>query len=173
MKESKQYEERFIEYLESCKKLIIKIARIYCKDTEDRKDLVQDIILQLWKSFPKYDSTYAITTWTCRIALNVSISFLRKATSRYHKLKSYQEQVEMFEVSDTVVDEDLEKLYTFIELLKPTDKAIIILYLEGCKNKEISSIMGMSDTNISTRKQRIQDKMKLYFETNKQQYNEI
>ncbi len=173
MNESKRYEELFLEYLESCKKLIMKIARIYCKDPEDRKDLVQDIILQLWKSFPKYDNTYAITTWTYRIALNVSISFLRKVTGRHHNQKSYMQHAGLLQANDIVVDEDLKGLYRFIELLKPIDKALMILYLEGCKNKQISSIMGLSDTNVSTRKQRIQDKMKLYFETNKRQYNEI
>lgn len=173
MKESKLQDAHFIEYLESCKKLIIKVARIYCKDPEDRKDLIQDIILQLWRSYPKYDKTYAITTWTYRIALNVSISFLRKANTRHNTYTSYHQQAEWFHIDDTVTEGNLEQLYNFIELLKPIDKALMILHLEGCKNKEISSVMGMSDTNISTRKQRIKDKLKLYFETYKQQYNEI
>ncbi|HEV8081894.1 MAG TPA: sigma-70 family RNA polymerase sigma factor [Chitinophagaceae bacterium] len=173
MKESKLQEIHFIEYLESCKKLIIKVSRIYCKDPEDRKDLIQDIILQLWRSYPKYDKAYAISTWTYRIALNVSISFLRKAKTRNSIYTSYQQQAEYFHIDDTVTDSNLEQLYNFIELLKPIDKALMILQLEGCKNKEISSVMGMSDTNISTRKQRIKDKLKLYFETYKQQYNEI
>ncbi len=167
MKKSELAEDLFIEYLESCKKLIFKIARIYCHDPEDRKDLIQDIILQLWKSFPKYDKTYAISTWTYRIALNVSISFLRKSKSRQNKLDSYQHHVEFLHTDDTITNDNLEQLYHFIDLLKPIDKAIIILYLEGCKNKEISLVMGMSETNISTRKQRIQDQLKLYFENYK------
>ncbi len=60
MKELKSQNEGFIEYLEGYKKLIAKVARIYCKDSEDRKDLIQDIIIQLWKSYPKYDKTYVI-----------------------------------------------------------------------------------------------------------------
>lgn len=173
MKESKSHEALFIEYLESCKKLIIKVARIYCKNSEDRKDLIQDIILQLWKSYPKYDKAYAISTWTYRIALNVSISFLRKAKTRYNTHNSYQHQVELFQIDNTVIDKGLEQLYNFMDLLKPIDKAIIILYMEGCKNKEISLVLGMSDTNISTRKQRIKEELKSYFEPHKQQYNEI
>ena len=172
MKESKSHED-FIEYLESCKKLIIKITRIYCKNPEDRNDLVQDIILELWRAYPKYDKTYAISTWTYRIALNVSISFLRKTKTRHNNYAIYRQQAELFHVDDTETNENLGRLYKFIELLKPIDKAIMILYLEGCKNKEISLVMGMTDSNISTRKERIKLKLKQYFETYKQQYNEI
>ncbi len=169
MKKSNSQETRFIEYLEGYKKLIAKVARIYCIDTETRKDLIQDIILQLWKSFPNYDNTYSISTWTYRIAINVSISFLRKATTRSNTHSAYQQQMELLQMNDAVVDEKLEQLYRFIDLLKPLDKAIIILYLEACENKEISRVMGMSVSNVSTRKQRIKEKLKLYFESYKPQ----
>ena len=82
MRKSESQEALFIEYLEGVKILIIKVARVYCRNEEDRKDLIQDIILQLWKSYPKYNNTYAVSTWTYRIAINVSISFLRKSATR-------------------------------------------------------------------------------------------
>ncbi|MEP6584065.1 MAG: sigma-70 family RNA polymerase sigma factor [Ginsengibacter sp.] len=168
VEELKLQDSDFIEYLESCKKLIFKVARIYCKDPEDRKDLVQDITLQLWKSYNKYDKAYAISTWTYRIALNVSISHLRKTKTRQSLLSSYSQQSEFLHLDDVVVDENLEHLYKFIESLKPIDKALMVLHMEGCKSKEISTVLGMSETNISTRKQRIKEKLKLYFETQKQ-----
>jgi len=62
LKASKSQEALFVEYLARYKKLIVKVARAYCKDVEDRKDLMQDIILQLWKTYPTYDETYAIST---------------------------------------------------------------------------------------------------------------
>ena len=166
MKESQ--EALFTEYLEGYKKLIIKVARIYCIDPEDRKDLIQDIIVQLWKSFPKYDPTFSVSTWTYRIAINVSISHLRKVATRTKTQNSYHKENELLQITDTHIDENLEQLYRFIDLLKPIDKAIIILYLEGCKIKEISSVMGMSVTNISTKKQRIKEELKTYFESLKQ-----
>jgi RNA polymerase sigma factor (sigma-70 family) len=169
LKESKSQEALFVEYLEGYKKLIAKVARVYCIDSEVRKDLIQDIILQLWRSFPNYDNTYSISTWTYRIALNVSISFLRKATSRTKTHSVYQDHIEFFETNDEVIDEKLEQLYRFIDLLKPVDKAIIILHLEGCANKEISRVMGMSISNVSTKKQRIKEKLKTYFESYKPQ----
>ena len=166
MKESQ--EALFTEYLEGYKKLIIKVARIYCIDPDDRKDLIQDIIVQLWKSFPKYDRTFSVSTWTYRIAINVSISHLRKVATRTKTQNSYHQENELLQITDTHIDENLEQLYRFIDLLKPIDKAIIILYLEGCKNKEISSVMGMSVTNISTKKQRIKEELKTYFKSLKQ-----
>lgn len=169
LKKSNSQETKFIAYLESYKKLIAKVARIYCIDTEARKDLIQDIILQLWKSFSNYDNTYSISTWTYRIAINVSISYLRKATTRNNTHNAYHQQIDLLQIDNTVNDEKLEQLYRFIDLLKPVDKAIIILYLEECNNKEIARVMGMSVSNISTRKQRIKEKLKLYFESYKPQ----
>ena len=96
-----------------------------------------------------------------------------KAKTRHNNYAIYRQQAELFHVDDTETNENLGRLYKFIELLKPIDKAIMILYLEGCKNKEISLVMGMTDSNISTRKERIKLKLKQYFETYKQQYNEI
>jgi RNA polymerase sigma-70 factor (ECF subfamily) len=168
LKASKLQEALFVEYLARYKKLIVKVARAYCKDAEDRKDLIQDIILQLWKAYPTYDETYAISTWTYRIALNVSISFLRKATTRKKTHRGYQQQIDLLHVDDPVMDESGDQLYHFIDQLKPIDKALIILYLEGCKNKEISQVMGMSVTHVSTKKQRIKEALKLHFESCKQ-----
>lgn len=156
-------ETNFLEYLEGYKKLIVKVARIYCRDPEERKDLIQDIVIQLWRAFPNYDATYAVTTWTYRIALNVAISFLRKATTRNNSWHSLQEHFEWLQIQETTADEHLDQLYRFIDRLKPIDKAIIIQYLDGCKNKEIADVMGMSVTNISTRKQRITEELKSYF----------
>lgn len=167
MKDFKKYETEFIEYLEGYKKLITKVARIYCKNTEDQKDLIQEIIIQLWKSFPKYDKTYSVSTWTYRIALNVSISYLRKESSRTKNHFIFLQEIEPLQTDDSLHDERLEKLYRFIELLKPIDKAIIILTLENCSNKEISEVMGMTTSNVSTKKLRIKEELKYYFENAK------
>jgi RNA polymerase sigma factor (sigma-70 family) len=167
VKRTEQQEALFIDYLESCKKLIAKVARVYSHDSEEQKDLMQDIALQLWKAFPNYDNTYAVSTWTYRIALNTSISHLRKATTRSAlQTKKYSEG-ELLEVQADTTDENLEQLYRAIEQLKPVDKAIVVLQLEGCSNKEIAEVMGLSSSNISTRKLRIKEELKTYFTTTK------
>ncbi len=89
MKDSKSLEKEFLAIIESNKKLVFKVANVYGRDEDDKKDLTQEIILQLWKAFPKYDNTYAISTWIYRIALNVSISFTRKETTTRKTYRSY------------------------------------------------------------------------------------
>lgn len=167
MKDLKTPEAEFVDYLEGYKKLITKVSRIYCPNPEDQKDLMQEIIIQLWKSFPKYDKSFEVSTWTYRIALNVSISYLRKATSRTKNHLVFKQEYELMQTEEPLANEKLEQLYTFIERLKPIDKAIIILSLENCSNKEISEVMGMTATNVSTRKLRIKEELKMYFETAK------
>uniref|UniRef100_UPI004049EDC7 RNA polymerase sigma factor n=1 Tax=Fulvivirga sp. TaxID=1931237 RepID=UPI004049EDC7 len=158
-------EIEFTNYLEKHKKLIYKVARVYCNDAEDLKDLIQDIIVQLWKAFPSYNDQYAFSTWTYRIALNVSISQLRKSASKSKRLEEYLEQYEYLNIDEQHEDENLANLFRFIGLLKPIDKAIILLHLDGISNKEVAEITGLTASNISTKKQRIIEELKGHFET--------
>ena len=73
---------KFLEMLECHKGIIYKIVNSYSRDEENRKDLAQEIIIQLWKSFNNYDDHFKYSTWVYRIALNVSISFYRKEKRR-------------------------------------------------------------------------------------------
>jgi len=73
--------EKFIEILDSHKRMIYKVVNSYCVNQEDRKDLEQEIIIQLWKSFDNYNPDFSYSTWIYRIALNVAISFFRKQKS--------------------------------------------------------------------------------------------
>ena len=159
-------EEEFLEFLEQYKNLIFKISGIYCRKEEDRKDLIQEIILQLWKSFPHYDPKYALSTWAYRIALNISISYVRKTRTRNNALQQYKSSISLIEVE---ADDKFQrkKLYDSIAFLKPIDKAIISMHLDGCDNKEISTVLGMSVSNVSTRLSRIRQELKKHFTNNK------
>jgi RNA polymerase sigma-70 factor (ECF subfamily) len=108
LKEPNLQEELFIDFLEKNKGLIVKVAGVYCYDHDERRDLIQDIILQLWRSFPKFDSSSSISTWTYRIALNVSISYLRKMTTRKKTHAIYQQQTEFIQWDAPAIDERLE-----------------------------------------------------------------
>ena len=72
----------FLSVIETHKGIIYKVANSYCKDTENKKDLVQEIVLQLWKSFDSYNNQFKHSTWIYRIALNVAISYYRKEERR-------------------------------------------------------------------------------------------
>ncbi len=167
MKQRTQQEIDFTKLLEKHKKLIFKVANIYCNNPEERKDLVQEIIIQLWKAYPKYDSKYAITTWMYRIALNVSISNYRKTKSQ--KIKTVSDNEYIFNITEDKAfnnskNEQLTLLYQFIEELKELDKALILLYLEQKKQVEIAKILGISKSNVATKIGRIKNQLKTKFQ---------
>ena len=80
--QTKERNQLFQELIEQHKGILFKVARTYCQDEEDRQDLIQEIMIQLWQSFYKYNDKFKISTWFYRISLNVAISFYRKNAVR-------------------------------------------------------------------------------------------
>ena len=155
----------FLSVVDMHKGIIYKIANTYCKDTEGKKDLVQEIILQLWKSFDNYSEHYKYSTWIYRIALNVAISNYRKETRRKEISNPYVEGLFIF--ADFQKSTELEGstlfLHQFITELRELDKALMLLYLEEKSHKEISEIMGITETNVATKIGRIKTILKQKF----------
>ncbi len=164
----------FLSILENHKGIIYKIANSYCRDDDVRKDLVQEIIIQLWMSFDRYDSKYKYSTWIYKIALNTSISSYRKNKTRDKGILEFSEilQTSNYEIESFEDDLNIKLLQKFIRELKEIDKALILLYLDGLNQKEISKIMGITPSNISTKINRIKKALKLKFTTYKTQNNE-
>lgn len=152
----------FISIIESHKGIIYKIAKLYCKTYEDRKDLVQEITFQLWKSFDNYDSQYKHSTWIYRISLNVAISFYRKNKNFTFPLDESFFNIQE-EEPDTYKADHMQLLHTFIAELKPLDRALMLLYLEEKSHKEIAEILGVSQTNVATKISRIKILLKQKF----------
>jgi RNA polymerase sigma factor (sigma-70 family) len=157
--------QTFLAVIDSNKGIIYKVANSYCKDAENKKDLIQEIIIQLWLSFDKYDSTYKLSTWMYRIALNVSISFYRKESRRQEINHPFSEELLSLREEDIPgkSNEDVDQLHRFIKGLKEIDRAIIILYLEENPQQEIAEMLGLTATNISTRVSRIKQQLKQNF----------
>ena len=153
-------EENFLNLINRYEKMILKVAGIYCRNEEERKDLAQEIILHLWKAFPSFDENRSTSTWLYRIALNVSISYVRKTATRDKALQGYKSLVQLVHFDDHGFQEKLNRLYDAIKFLKPLDKAIIGLHLESCKNYEIAEVLGITTSNVSTRISRIKEKLK-------------
>ena len=161
--------EIFLKVVEKHKGIIFKIANSYCKNRDDRDDLVQEIIIQLWQSFSKYDNQHKYSTWIYRIALNTSISYYRKYKFRNEKTVEFSNliQYNLEQEKPSEIDENIDLLQKHIRALKDIDKAIIILYLENKSQKEISKIIGITTTNVSTKITRIKKILKQKFELNK------
>ena len=141
--------------------MILKICNIYCKEIEDRQDLYQDILVQLWKSFPNFDKRAKITTWMYRIAFNTAVSRYRK-----EKRVPIKEVISDRLVSDSSnEDENVRLLYLAIDGLNKIEKAIAMLYLDGIKYKEIGEIMGLSESNVGFKinqiKRKLREKLKI------------
>ena len=157
----------FLSLTEQHKGIVYKVAHSYCKDAEDRKDLIQEIFIQLWRSFEKYDDAYKHSTWIYRIALNTAISFYRKANSRAKIAHPITDAI-IENSGDTDVresDPNMVILQQFIAELKEIDKALILLYLEEKNYKEIAAIMGFTETNVATRIRRIKQSLQKRFST--------
>ena len=155
----------FLSVIESNKGIIYKIVNSYCQHFDDRQDLVQEIIIQLWKSFDQYDSTFRHSTWIYRISLNVAISFYRKAHSRKKISDTLTEGIFNFPDDEGGEDKetDLGMLQQLISQLKDLDKALMLLYLEEKSHKEIAQIIGISETNVATKINRIKNNFKEKF----------
>ncbi|MCO5231738.1 MAG: sigma-70 family RNA polymerase sigma factor [Chitinophagales bacterium] len=155
----------FLSVVQTNKGIIYKVVNSYCQNIEDRKDLVQEIIIQLWKSFDNYDDNFKHSTWMYRISLNVAISFYRKENSRKKISNPLIDGIINFSDNDDFEDKetDLGILQQMISQLKDLDKALILLYLEEKSYKEISQIIGISETNVATKINRIKNSLKQKF----------
>jgi RNA polymerase sigma-70 factor (ECF subfamily) len=160
----KEHRQYFQEIIEQHKGILYKVARAYCKNEDDRQDLLQEMMIQIWKSLHRYDRQLKISTWLYRISLNVAISFYRKQSARANRYSVLNEQSAQIPIDEkTDVEQQLILLEQFINELKEIDKALMILYLEDKSHSEIAEILGMSVSNVGTKTGRIKDKLKTRF----------
>jgi RNA polymerase sigma factor (sigma-70 family) len=151
--------------IEQNKGILYKVANSYCRDSDDRNDLVQEMIIQLWRSFPSFDNTSKLSTWIYRVALNVAISFYRRDVKRKNVSVPLSDKIIEItpEVSPDETEEQIGQLQKFISGLNELDRALILLYLEEKNQKEIAEILGLSEANVSTKVGRIKEKLRAKF----------
>lgn len=159
--------EKFTTLLQEHIRIIYKIVHSYCKVEADRKDLEQEIVLQLWKSYGNYNEQYQFSTWLYRVALNTAISFYRKERVRneYYTQTDYVSIINVTEEEaiPSEKEQQLKLLQQFINELSDLNKAIMLLYLEEKSHQEIADIIGISKSNVGTKINRIKTKLKAKF----------
>ncbi len=154
--------KEFSRLIEDNQNIIFKVSCMYCNNENCREDLFQEILLQLWNSFPNFDRKRKYTTWMYRIALNTAISQFRKTKSnKIDFTDSYPETVSTHDNS-AEKNEDTRLLFIAISKLSKTEKAIIMLYMDDCSYDEISEIIGISGSNVGVKINRIKKKLKEY-----------
>ena len=155
--------QAFGNMLEYHRKIVFKVANTYAWNPDDRADLAQEIAAQLWRAFPGYDPQRSFSTWMYRIALNVAISQVRTSTQRDRHLVPFDENLhdtaEAYS-TDPEAEQRLRALNRIIAGLDKLNRALMILYLEDHSNREIGDILGLSETNVSTKLSRLKQRIR-------------
>lgn len=158
----------FIRIVEANRGIIRSLCNAYYKSYEDQKDVFQDIVLQLWKSFDTFRNESDISTWIYRVSLNTILAKVRNEKRKVTTECIVQEQ----NFPHATADDDHELLNMILQSLKELDKAIVILFLEGYKNKEIAGMLNLTPTNISTRLNRIRTDLKAKLKKNNYEFKQ-
>ena len=152
---------RFLEQVEQNQDVIHKICTLYAWNVDDRKDLSQEIVCQLWKSYPSFRGDSKFTTWMYRVALNTALLNVRRNRHRVQteSLGTHHGNIPA-EVSNKEGYGKIGRLYKAISQLHQFDRAIVLLYLEQLSYRDISDVVGISESNVSVRLVRIKKKLK-------------
>jgi RNA polymerase sigma-70 factor (ECF subfamily) len=152
-------EQEFLKLINGNKAIIYKISRIYMDDPEDIADLYQEMVLQLWISYPNFKGESAFSTWMYRVCLNTALTFFKKKKKKDGIFSSFE--ITGMDRADSSIDSSkIELLYKAIKKLNDVEKAIIILFLEDKSHKEIGELLGISEGNARIRLHRAKDKLK-------------
>ncbi len=135
---------------------VLKVARAYTLTAEEREDLVQEILLQLWRSLPQFQGRASASTWVYRVTLNTALGWHRKEGRRRARQQPLlvpedlpvagpdnAEQLHQREV--------VERLYAAIRQLPKADAALVLLYLEDLSYRNIAEVLGISETNVGVK----------------------
>jgi RNA polymerase sigma-70 factor (ECF subfamily) len=149
----------FVEALDAHKKILFKVASAYCDNPADRQELMQEIAIALWTSFPRFDGRSKLSTWMYRVALNVAISFVRDRLRRTRHTVELDEAV--LEVAAVAADEDHQRVIgELLGKLDALDRALVLLYVEGHDHGTIGEILGISPSNVATKINRIKQRLR-------------
>jgi RNA polymerase sigma factor (sigma-70 family) len=160
-------EKAFIEIINSNRGIIYKVCGIYSREDENKKDIFQEIILQLWKSFPSFRNESKISTWVYRVALNTAISHFRRESKTPASMSFTEESFQLPDIPYfSNENEQLGLLQEAINKLTAIEKAIIMLYLDEKSYDEMAAIMGITHTNVGVRLNRIKIKLSKIIKTN-------
>jgi RNA polymerase sigma-70 factor (ECF subfamily) len=155
---------RFERLIEEHRGILYRVCRSYCSDRNEREDLGQEIVAQLWRSFERYDDRYAFSTWMYRVALNVAISYRRRMRRHTEHMLFDDAAIDAAVQQEPQNADDLTALRSFIEELDPLPKALMLLYLEGYPHREIAETLGISESNVGTKINRIKSELRCRFD---------
>jgi len=144
----KQREQEFIARIQKHQGILHKICFVYSHNNADKEDLYQEIVLQLWKSYPSFRQESKFSTWMYRVAFNTAITLNKKA-SKFKNKAEISDDYTVEKVDD--YSEEIKLLYKAISKLSKIEKAIVMLWLEQKTYNEIAEIIGISEKNVGVK----------------------
>lgn len=147
-------EPQFLQLIDQHQGIIHKICRLYRDSREDREDLFQEIVFQLWKSAPTFEGKAKFSSWMYRVALSTAIAAFRKKKPDIRYTTALPDEQEAHEP-----EEQREQMFEALKKLNDADKALITLYLEDLTYQEIGEITGITETNVGVKLNRIKKKI--------------
>jgi RNA polymerase sigma factor (sigma-70 family) len=159
--QKQETEKQFEKLIKANELLILKVCRVYAYTVADRQDLFQEIVIQLWKAYPRFKGDSKFSTWMYRVAINTAISGLRKEK---HFISSYEPATLPGDLPDDsnndAKEEQLHQLYSAIEKLTQIEKAVVMLYMEDRSYDEMEDILGINQGNLRVKMNRIKEKLR-------------
>jgi RNA polymerase sigma-70 factor (ECF subfamily) len=151
-----RHESLFRRWLDRHGPVVTKVARAYTVSAEEAGDLAQEILLQVWRSLPRFEGRADAATWAYRVALNTAIGWRRKE----HRRRSRQRPIVEYEMppadgpdaaQQAVRREVIDRLYAAIRRLPPADAALILLYLDDLSYRQIAEVLGISKNHVGVK----------------------
>ena len=163
-----EWETSFLTDVNQNIRIVHRVCHTYFpRDAMEREEVFQDIIYQLWKSYPQFKGESKFSTWMHKVALNTAINHIRRSTRKPRSAELTEPIAHAPDMNERVHrEEEIHQLYKAIDTLMDIDKAIILLHLEDQDYEEIAAITGLTKTNVSVRLVRIRRALKEYVERN-------
>ncbi|MHC4512970.1 MAG: RNA polymerase sigma factor [Planctomycetota bacterium] len=154
----------FVDRLHEHQRVVRKISTVYANGRQEREDLFQEIVMQLWRSYPSFRGDSSFATWAYRVALNTALFRRRKASAHPSATALAAEGPDAPTVpagpDPTETKEGVQLLYDCIHELRELDRAIVLLHLEGTAHAEIANISGLTVGNVAVRILRIKKRLR-------------
>ena len=159
-------EKEFLQIIQKNQGIIHKVCNIYCDQEDDRRDLFQEIVAQLWRSFPSFREESKVSTWMYRVALNTAITTFKKRKRRPDQNRLTYENFQLEDEGyNTETEEQIKSLHKAVNNLTGIEKSIVLLFLENKKYEEIAEITGITQNYVRVKMNRIKKKLKKLMDT--------
>ena len=151
-------EQEFANIVREHKSTIYTVCYMFSKNQDEVDDLFQEVLLNLWRGIEHFNGESKLATWIYRISLNTCISADRK--KKKHATETLSQQADIYAATDEAETRQIQMLHKRVHRLRPFDRAIVLLWLEGLPYDEIGAITGISAKNVSVRLVRIREELK-------------